>query len=296
MSQAGTRTRVGAYPDHMAPSTLTVLSVARTGSRVVRYLLRPAWKAARSRQRLAPWRLSRISGVRPHDPWAPLPPGRAPRPALPAPRPGRGRRAGELVRLVFQSLLGAVVGSLLLLLFGVLLALGIDPAGWLLGVTLLLALLGLIRTAVRGARLLAPPAGQEVARPAVPAALTLGDDEDSLLALLRTGERALPTPALPALHATVIATRDALRATADGPALDRSGFDARQAAREDLPELLRMYGSAPRSAAADRSLAEQLRLIERRMREVAHERQALQVRALDAQHRYLESKYGEKRD
>ena len=40
---------------------------------------------------------------------------------------------------------------MMMLIFGVLLALGIEPAGWLLGVTLLLALFGLIRTVTRGA-------------------------------------------------------------------------------------------------------------------------------------------------
>jgi len=200
-----------------------------------------------------------------------------------------------LARLVLQGVLGAVVVSVLLLVFGVLLALGFDPAGWLLGLTLLLALFGLVRTVVRGARLLSsPPPEAAPARPGLPA--TLEDDEQGLLALLRAGERALPAPALPALHASVIATRNALRATAGGQALDRSAFDARQAAREDLPELLRVYRAAPRTPASDRSLAEQLSLIERRMREVAHERQGMQLRALDAQRRYIQSKYAEKAD
>ena len=39
-----------------------------------------------------------------------------------------------------------------------------------------------------------------------------------------------------------------------------------------------------------------LGLIERRMREVTQERQGVQLRALDAQRRYLESKYSDERD
>lgn len=70
-------------------------------------------------------------------------------------------------------------------------------------------------------------------------------------------------------------------------------FDARQAAREDLPELLRTYGSGRRTPEADRLFLEQLDLIGRRMQEVVHERQAQHVRVLTAQRRYLESKYRE---
>ncbi|EYB67316.1 hypothetical protein DEIPH_ctg044orf0032 [Deinococcus phoenicis] len=205
-----------------------------------------------------------------------------------------GRRALGLGGLALRGVLGAVVVVPLLLIFGVLFALGIEPAGWLLGITLLLALLGLIRTAVQGARLLsAGPLPDAAARPGVPAPpASTADAEADLLALLRAGERALPTPGRSALHATVIATRDALRATADETALGRDAFDVRQAAREDLPELLRTYQAAPRTPENERLLLDQLNLIGTRMRAVAREHQARQTRVLEAQRRYLESKYG----
>ncbi|MEW6421426.1 MAG: hypothetical protein AB1511_06835 [Deinococcota bacterium] len=249
---------------------------ARTGSWVVRSLVRPAWRMVW--RRLAPW---------PRDPWAPLTVRK------PAPRPDLGRVLG-LTTLVLQSVLGFLLVVPLLVVLGIGTALGVHVAAWLLGVTLLLALLGLIRNVIRGARLLsAAPAPAAVlsgeARP-------LSRDEDELLALLRSGERALPASARSALHATVIATRDALRCTAGDAALGRDAFDARQAAREDLPELLRTYHAAPRTPETDRLFLGQLALIERRMRGITRERQQQQARALEAQRRYLESKYGEREE
>lgn len=267
--RTGTPFILTAYPDHMAPHVTTVLTAARLGSRVVRYLIRPARRAVR--HRLAPW---------PRDPWA------APvRPVLP---PDLGRRARGLTWLAVQGVVGLFVVMPLLVVFGLLLALGWDPAGWLLGLTLLLALLGVVRLVVRGARLLSSAAQV----PTTPA--PLADDEGRLLALLRAGERVLPPPNRAALHATVIATRDALRSTSDDAALGRDAFDARQAAREDLPELLRTYRAAPRTPETDRLFLGQLALIERRMRGITRERQGQQARALEAQRRYLESKYGER--
>lgn len=226
------------------------------------------------------------------DPWqSPGRPG-LPRPALP---PDLGRRARGLTWLAVQSVVGLVVVVGLLILFGFLLAMGWDPAGWLIGLTLLLAFLGLARTAVRGSRLLssAPVAPEAVA--AAPGS-SLAGDEAQLLALLRAGERALPAPTRSALHATVIATRDALRVTADDPAFGRDTHDARQAAREDLPELLRTYQTAHPTPETDRLFLEQLDLIGRRMQEVVHERQAQHVRTLTAQRRYLETKYSGEED
>ncbi|WP_034385225.1 hypothetical protein [Deinococcus sp. YIM 77859] len=256
----------------MAPHVTTVFTAARLGSRVVRSLTRPV------RHRLAPW---------PRDPWA-----TPPRPAL---LPDLGRRTRALTWLVVQGVVGLFVVLPLLFFFGLLLALGWDPAGWLLGLTLFLALLGLLRAVIRGARLLSPqPLPDPAARSGVSSLATVADDETRLLTLLRSGERALPAAGRAALHATVIATRDALRATAEDAALGRDAFDAQQAAREDLPELLRTYRAAPHTPETERLLLGQLTLIERRMKEITRERQERQLRALEAQHRYLESKYGER--
>ena len=76
-----------------------------------------------------------LRGVRDlgHDPWL-----------TPDGPEGLRRQAARLARrgagwgkLTLQSVLGAVVIFPLLLIFGVLFALGIDAAGWLLGLTLL---------------------------------------------------------------------------------------------------------------------------------------------------------------
>ncbi|MBB5233568.1 phage holin family protein [Deinococcus budaensis] len=220
------------------------------------------------------------------DPWRPSTRPALPRPTLP---PDLGRRAKGLGWLAVQGFFGFILVTTLLALFIVLLALDWPPAAWLIGITLLLALLGVVRTAVQGRRLLAPA-------PEVPLAqATPDDDEARLLRLLRSGERALPPAARPAFHAAVISTRDALRLTSGDEALGRDAFDARQAAREDLPELLHTYRATPRTPEAERLLVSQLDLIGRRMGEVVHERRGQHTRTLEAQRRYLESKYGDER-
>lgn len=220
------------------------------------------------------------------DPWVSSTRPALPRPALP---PDLGRRAKGLSWLAVQGFFGFIVVTTLLALFIILLALGWPPAGWLIGLTLLLALLGAVRATVQGRRLLAPAPEAPLAQ-AGP-----GDDEARLLRLLRSGERALPPAARPAFHAAVISTRDALRLTSGDEALGRDAFDARQAAREDLPELLHTYQAAPRTPDAERLLVSQLDLIGRRMGEVVHERRGQHTRTLEAQKRYLESKYGDER-
>lgn len=223
--------------------------------------------------------------------WAPVPASRQ------VPRPGLGRRALGLAALVLQSVLGVLVVVPILVVLGIGTVLGVHAAAWLLGLTLLLALLGLVRTVICGARLLSPQRLPDaIAKPDVPALARVADDEARLLALLRSGERTLPAATRSALHATVSATRDALRATAGDVTLGRDAFDARQAAREDLPALLRTYHAAPHTPETDRLFLAQLALIERRMRGIIQARQAQQVRALEAQRRYLESKYGEREE
>ncbi|WP_291424838.1 hypothetical protein [Deinococcus sp.] len=120
---------------------------------------------------------------------------------------------------------------------------------------------------------------------------TLDSDEARLLTLLRTHERGLPSTLWPAFQATVIATRDALRLTAADVTLQRDTFDARQAAREDLPELLSAYRAVPPSRQSDEQLLEQLALIERRMQSVVGQRAATRQRELSAHGRYLQDKY-----
>lgn len=265
----------------MAPRVTTLLTVARTGSRVVRSLIQPPQRGPGH---------SGLRGVRDlgHDPWL-----------TPDGPEGLRRQAARLARrgagwgkLTLQSVLGAVVIFPLLLLFGVLFALGIDAAGWLLGLTLLLGLLGLVRTAVRATRLLNAP-DEEVTPAASQAALpaSVQADETRLLGTLRTHERALPPASRVAFHAAVIATRDALRASQDDAVLDRDSFDVRQAAREDLPELLETYRTVPPTPANQAELQRQLGLIEGRMAAVVRDREAQKSRALKAHGRYLEKKY-----
>ncbi len=270
----------------MAPSVTTILTVARTGSRVVRSLIRPA--------RRGPGTLRELG----YDPWL-----------TPDGTEGLRRRASRLARrgaglgkLALQGVLGAVVALPLLLIFGVLFALGFDPAGWLLGLTLLLAVLGLVRTAVRASRLMRAPdedlnaGGAEGAATAGSQNPSLQSDEAGLLELLRRHERTLPSPTRTAFHAAVIATRDALRASAHDATLDRDTFDVRQAAREDLPGLLAAYRASPVTATNDAELERQLQLIERRMAAVIQDRAARRQRVLEAHGRYLETKYLQDQD
>ncbi|GGO20382.1 hypothetical protein [Deinococcus humi] len=265
----------------MAHRVTPLLTVARTGSRVVRSLIRPAQHGPGQ---------SGLRGVRElgHDPWLTLdgPEG------LRRQASRLARRGAGLGKLALQSVLGAVVIFPLLLIFGVLLALGFDPAGWLLGLTLLMGLLGLIRTAVRATRLMRAPDEDtlpQAAKAALPA--TLEADETSLLGTLRTHERALPPASRVAFHAAVIATRDALRVSADDAVLNRDSFDVRQAAREDIPELLETYRTVPPTPANQAELQRQLGLIEGRMVAVIRDREAQKSRALKAHGRYLEKKY-----
>ncbi len=265
----------------MAPRATPLLTVARTGSRVVRSLIRPAQRGPGH---------GGLSDVRAlgHDPWL-TPDG----PEGVRRRAHRlARRGAGLGKLALHSVLGAVVIFPLLLIFGVLLALGFDPAGWLLGLTLLLGLLGLIRTALRATRLMNAPdedALPETAKTALPASLQA--DETTLLGTLRTHERALPPASRVAFHAAVIATRDALRVSADDAVLNRDSYDVRQAAREDIPELLETYRTVPPTPANQAELQRQLGLIEGRMAAVIRDREAQKNRALKAHGRYLEKKY-----
>lgn len=266
----------------MAADLTTVLSVARTGSRVVRYLIRPA-------RRVAGLNGSGLDVLNQfgRDPWL-----------LGSERPsltGKLQRGGHLVRrgaglvvLLVFGVLGALLLLPLLLLLGFGAAGGSDMAGWLLGFTLLLGVLGSIWTARWASQLLR---AEEVSISAAPGVST--NDELILLQTLRQHERALPGSARLAFHATVIATRDALRASAGETTLSRDVFDVRQAAREDLPELLDAYRSVPRTPRNDAEFTRQLALIEGRMQSFIRDQTAQQERALKASGRYLEGKYGQ---
>lgn len=196
------------------------------------------------------------------------------------------RRAAWLLRLVLGGLLAAAVLSALVLVLIIFAVQGSRVAAWLLTATLLLAVLGLMWGARRAGRLLRGPAAS-VEGPQG----TLAQDEAGLLHTLRTHQRALPPGSRAAFEGAVLATRDALRLTAADATLGRDAYDARQAAREDLPEVLRVYHAAPRSAAVEQELRAQLGVIEGRMRQVAQARAEVQGRALRAHRRYLEDKY-----
>lgn len=186
--------------------------------------------------------------------------------------------------LALLSVLGAAVLALTVLLLGVGVASGSEVAGWVLGLTLLLGLFGAVWTVRRASALLStghefPPPGE------------LPSADEARLRALYSNERALPVPARAVFRRTVLATRDALYASAGDTTLERDTYDVRQTAREDLPALLDAYRSAPRSAGSDAEFARQLTLIETRMRGVARERGALRERQLRAHGRYLDDKY-----
>ncbi|ANE42957.1 hypothetical protein [Deinococcus puniceus] len=260
----------------------TIVTVARTGSRVVRYLIRPA-------QRLPNSSVVLMTGGR--DPWLPAPTGSAAETMSRARRAGsRVRRMLGLVALLILGVLGALLVGPLLLLLGIGTASGSDVAGILLALTLVAAAFGAYWTARRARAILHAPE-DTVPPTTLDLAGAAAHDEAALLATLRLHERTLPTPARAALHATAIATRDALRVTAHDQALGRDTYDAQQAARRDLPDLLSAYRAAPPTSAADVELLMQLGHIERRMRSVSSDRAGQGQRKLEAHGRYLKDKY-----
>lgn len=297
MTGKGTKRSLGAYPEHMAPSVPRVKTVARTAGRAtarVAPLLRgpdpadprPAWDGA------GPGHDGRAHDGRAHDNWA-LAPAPGNRPALnleQAAARGRNltRRALGLGVLLLLTLLGAGVVAVVMVLLGVGLAAGSDVAGGLMVFTLLLALSGAWLAARRAGELLrprlAPPAEGAPAQPEP-------DAEAALLQTLRAHEHHLPAQARAAFHATVIATRDALRATAADVQMNRDAFDARQAAREDLPELMDAYRAVPRDPRNDAQLLEQLRLIHTRMTHITRAHAARTGDKLAAHGHYLREKY-----
>ncbi|BBN95612.1 hypothetical protein DEGR_23450 [Deinococcus grandis] len=68
-------------------------------------------------------------------------------------------------------------------------------------------------------------------------------------------------------------------------------FDARQAAREDLPRILDTYQTAAPQGRDERELTRQLRLIEDRMARIAQEQAESQRRDQQAGTTYLRDKY-----
>ena len=195
------------------------------------------------------------------------------------------QRGVGLAVLLTLAGLGALVLLPLLVVLGIGVANGSAAAGWLLGAALLLGLLGLLWTGWRAAGMLRAPLGAP--------ATAASPEEDALLTLLRQHERALPPAAADALHATVIATRDALRATAGETALSRAAFDAQQAAREDLPDLFAAYRALPSDPQQDAELLGQLARIETRMAHVTREQAQAGQRAHG---QYLEDKYLDDKD
>ncbi len=265
----GTFSEELAYLRDMALNVTTVVSVARTGSSVVRYLIRPARRLS-SRQ----WN---------EDPW------------LASALTQQARQGASLVRrgvgvlvLVALSILASVLLLPVMLLLGLGTLAGSDISGWLLGLTLLLGFIGAIWTTQRAKRILyaeETELGRQTLQEPYPA------DEQHLLMALRQHERALPKTVRGNLHNTIIATRDALRASTHEQTLSRETFDVQQAARQDIPELLEVYKASPKTLQSDLELSQQLRLIENRMQRVIQTRATEQQRALKAHGKYLESKY-----
>lgn len=214
-------------------------------------------------------------GLDGRDPWL-----------APPPRERIRRGAGVFVLLAL-----AFAGALLLLPLALLLGagtlFGVDGAGWLLALLLLLGLGGLLWTARRTLSLLRPAPVPLHAPASAPAT----GPEEELYGVLQQAQRQLPPQTRPAFQSAVLSAREALRATAGDTTLSREAFDARQVSRQDLPELLGAYQALPPGPEADRTFLEQLALIERRMEEVRLSRLPEQRRRLRANGEYLRSKY-----
>ncbi|NTY00087.1 hypothetical protein [Deinococcus sp. JMULE3] len=236
----------------------------RGGARLARQLLTPTPDPAGD-----PWQLQR-----PGDPRRALTHGRT-----------QARRLAGVGLLAVLTLVALSFLGTLTVLLGIGVASGSDVAGWLLGVTLLLSLIVIAWSVRRARRLLRAPTPHTVTLEAAP------PDEQDLLRTLRQHERALPPTTLPAFLGAVTATRDALRATAHTTTLTRDVFDARQAAREDLPRILHAYQEAAPQGRDDRELTRQLRLIEDRMARIAREQAQAQRRDQQADTTYLRDKY-----
>ncbi|MDO4244466.1 MAG: hypothetical protein Q4C89_00385 [Deinococcus sp.] len=258
------------HGERQVPQVVTIApALARQGLNVVRGLTRPP------------------TGETQPDPWA-IAAGSTEAPLNWQRGQQVARRGAGTALLVGLALLGLGLLLPLILLLGVGVANGSAPAGWVLVLVLLLALVGLFWT---GRRVLAlwrtPPSQPDPATPS---------EENDLLTLLREYGPRVSEAARPAFQATVLATRDALRATTGQTTLTRESFDARQAARSDLPELLHAYHALPVSSSAeqaqrDQAFLEQLRLIEGRMQEVKVGQRQTRERQLQANGAYLRDKY-----
>ncbi|UWX62957.1 hypothetical protein [Deinococcus rubellus] len=209
-------------------------------------------------------------------------------------------RAGDTLGLV-------VVGSLSVLLIGVLLICLLIAAlnGSLVATLLMLAgIAGVVFTFVSFRQ----RTRQAAVRREAPAALAVSDVSAELASLeagriqklahltLKAGASLSP-PLRHKLNAAATSTRDALRSTAAGGVLTREAHDARQAADDDLPSALSAYQNL-RVTGSDLAygevlLAEQLSLIERRMRSISDAQAEQHTRKLEAGRRYLSVKYGE---
>ena len=251
----------------MAPRVTTLLTVARTGTRVARYLIRPA-----VREPLRP------------DGWGleTLPPALAVRRSLTS-----ARRAAGLGVLTLVGLVGASLLALNTVFLGVGAASGSYAAVWGLVFVLLLGVAGAVWLARRASALMRHPAH-------LPGTAVVASADLDALARLHRAARALPAPRRVAYRRTLGSAAAALRACAADTTLGRDTFDARQAALEDLPELLRAYRAAPPSPTADREFTRQLTLIEQRMQVIARERAMQQERDLHAYGRYLDDKYSDR--
>ncbi|WP_420596556.1 hypothetical protein [Deinococcus sp.] len=200
-----------------------------------------------------------------------------------------------------------VVGGLSVMLIGVLLIALLIAAlnGSLFATLLMLSGIGAVVLAFlafrRRTRQASLVRAASLALPELPVSAELASLESAriqkLAHLTLKAGGSLPPALRSKLNAAASATRDALRATAVGGVLTREAHDARQAADDDLPAAVAAYQDLRVTGAplayGEVLLAEQLQLIERRMRAISEAQAEQHTRKLEAGRRYLEGKYGE---
>lgn len=198
----------------------------------------------------------------------------------------RGARAAAYIVITLVSLL---IFMPIMIILGIGAIAGNSIMAWMMLFVMVFSLLGIVWTVRKVNKELSAPSTDSASSVETIDAES-NNPESQLKQLLRSNAR-LPDVMWPAFRSTVIATRNALRATSKEGFLSRENFDARQAAERELPELIENYKALPPSSRTDIEFLEQLRLIEQRMQKVAVLQQEDAERTLKSQRRYLEDKY-----